>query len=400
MKIPKTLRTFFLLFFIITAFEGFSQGSIQEAREVTAEEKRVQNIEKQIRDIRDGMSKDYDYFFDHYFLSFNPGMTDKKQLNQMIQRNTEALNFAMSADLQGKCSKINQLRKSINQYENDACSSIDNKINKLRANNIWADQRLKGLDKQSADNVAAKEQHENEIKNLDAQINDLDALLEANETEIKTYNKSNTNTSLDDFLITHKNTTKQTDFLDTPTSNGNNDLDDILSNSNGKSDDFLADTKNSDNLDDFLNTGGDATESDFKIDYKNSLTGVIDSQGKVLIPYKDWKVTEYKMGIAKVRKLIEKRKFCTAIYVAYKVGFVDNSGDFIDGYEIDFSEDSFHDYPGLVIHATSNNLTYAERVAIERKRERKKLEAQKKRKQCRLDAIQWEKSIISQYKLP
>ena len=48
-------------------------------------------------------------------------------------------------------------------------------------------------------------------------------------------------------------------------------------------------------------------DADFTIDSKNGLTGVINGSGKVLIPYKDWKIVEYKMGIAKVRKNIERK---------------------------------------------------------------------------------------------
>ena len=118
-------------------------------------------------------------------------------------------------------------------------------------------------------------------------------------------------------------------------------------------------------------------DSDFKIDYKNGLTGVINGRGKVLIPYKEWKILEYKMGIAKVRKQGETTN-CNGTWTAYKEGFVNKTGEFIDDFEIDFEFYADSYVGGLVIRQNKSGRTYAEIEADELAEKRRQEQKRKK----------------------
>ena len=126
-------------------------------------------------------------------------------------------------------------------------------------------------------------------------------------------------------------------------------FDDILAKRNSNQ-------KPSNQLDDsFLNTGSSEKEkngnldflteetvvqkekTNFKIDFKNGLQGVINPDTKkVLIPYKKWNIKKYQDEIAKVSIDIESEKVCSCRLGYYsasvkEVGYVDSQGNYIDG---------------------------------------------------------------------
>lgn len=123
-------------------------------------------------------------------------------------------------------------------------------------------------------------------------------------------------------ILTKKNSNKKP----------NNQLDDSFLNN-----DSNAETKGG-NLD-FLTkeTVIQKNKSNWKIDYKNGLQGVINTDTKkVLIPYKKWRVEKYQDGIAKISIDIDSKQICSCRLGNYnasvkEVGYVDEDGRFIDG---------------------------------------------------------------------
>ena len=139
---------------------------------------------------------------------------------------------------------------------------------------------------------------------------------------------------------------------------------------------------------------------------------MVDDKGNILIPYREWEIKEYDLGIAKVLLKIASKTACSIIY-AYKTGFVGSDGNFIGGFQIDFDEFEPQAAPNLtIIHrtenpyrGTTNRAKYdaweAQQRADERRRQReaeqKKKEEELKRKQCQQAANEWKRSIISRY---
>ena len=77
-------------------------------------------------------------------------------------------------------------------------------------------------------------------------------------------------------------------------------------------------------------------ESKFDDDSEKWLYGVVNKKNeRILIPYGDWRIDEYKQGIAKVSTQLVREKVCSCrdgdYYVYIKrVGFVDKTGNYLD----------------------------------------------------------------------
>jgi hypothetical protein len=397
-----------ILIFLLISIRLFSQsGVVIEKSTITSEERRVQKIEDEIEQIQIGWKKDFHELFHNP--KYSPankhnGMT-KAQLQEVIRKNESALYFIQVTDLQGKCERINQLKKNINRHSGDECSAINNRVNKLKSDNAWANEQLRKLGIKNSQENFAREKHQIDINKLDNEISELDKLLASDNEELKNYKKNNTR-SLDDFL-----SEKGDDVLNKSSKRKSNNLDALLTSSNNKK------TAKGNSLDDLLltnDTGGknngldkslsvSSTKSSHKVISKNNLQGVVNGSGDILIPFKEWKIIEFKMGIAKVKKKIESRSFCSVTHTAYKEGFVDNSGEFIDGYKISFSEyrESRPNRVFLRARQTDPNESYEQRVARERAAEREKARREREEKirikQCRIEVNQWKRSIISKY---
>jgi len=394
------LQTIITPLFLLVTINISAQSVTQEAKDLTPEQKRVQNVESKIEKIKLTYSKDYSYFFDNYPVCNTSERMAKEELNKFIQKNKKALYFAQTKGLQEKCEEINRLKKSINQYQWDECSNINSKIDKLRSNNNWADEKLRKLNIGTAE----KDNHESDMSYLDNQVNDLDAILAAEKAELGKQTKKSKDVSLDDFLASKNSNASQGDFLDeTNNSAGSDDFLDEINNSSG-SIDFL-DNSGNNNTDDFLSSdNGTTSENNFEIDYKNSLYGVIDSKGKILIPYKNWKIVEYKMGIAKIKKLIATHKCSSWTYDfdipyvnAYLVGFVGSDGEFIDGATVEFNSGRQNTIYIVSERARADFNSWSEYEAYKRSVEASTRKKELKKKQCEVDAALWKKSIITNY---
>ncbi|GAA4892514.1 hypothetical protein GCM10023311_16260 [Flaviramulus aquimarinus] len=400
----KIAITFILLFSI----NLFAQEVTLESEKMTTEQKRVQKIEEEIRKLEDDYAKSKAQhekntkgLFPNSF-SLN---ADKNVLAQKKKENEAVLYSMQESGLKEKAKQIDILSNSIG-HKFSYRSALQGRINKLNENIKNINNRLSGLQKKEGEENTDKIKYNIEVSKLDDEISNLDALLAKSKVE-----KTKKTKSLDDFLNESGRTSS------TKKSSSNN-LDDLLA---GSSQNKKA---TSSNLDDLLSSksksksnekdldallGSVEDDIDFKIDYNNGLTGVINSRGKVLIPYRNWSILEYKMGYAKVRKKIE-TKSCYETCTAYKEGFVDKKGDFIDGYEIDFSYDSYKSNGPLRLIAIKGHdpnkesyLQYLNRKERDerdskRRKAREKREKEIERKKCKIEINNWKNSIKSRYR--
>ncbi|WP_338732040.1 hypothetical protein [Mangrovimonas cancribranchiae] len=191
--------------------------------------------------------------------------------------------------------------------------------------------------------------------------------------------------SVDDFLA-NQNTSKQTD--------------DFLSNTNINSGDFLS--ENNEN-DDFISKE-DRTK--WKINTKDGKTGIITESGKILIPYGNYSLSEYNNGIAKASVKIDEFGCSSGITTAYKVGYIDKSGEFIDGHKIEFTTAGYSPNPNApltIVHNDSRgNRDYESerRAKMEAARKKREKEERKRREKerCDSDTESWKERIINQYR--
>lgn len=423
MKI-KLLTTVLLFSF---NFICYGQSVIQEAAPMTEEQKRVKKIRQEIAKVEASFAKGYEQLDGLYF-KYRPNEAvlnpTKGKLEQKLQ-NIEQMQYEIKRlNLKELCTQINALRSSIGEKQNE-CSSLAGRVNKLDESHRRVRNDLAALQKKQGEEATDKMIHEKDLKNLDKEIASLDAILASSKSSPPKKSKS-----LDDFLL-EKSKTKSTNSLDAMlTSSANkkttksNSLDDMFASSGNKKStksnslDAMLQGSNSkstgNGLDDLIIAS--SNETDFKIDYKNGLSGVINSKGKILIPYKDWRIREYKMGIAKV--LIAAESFSCSqvkyanILHAYKSGFVDKQGDFIDGFEIVIEEERVSRPLTLTVVKKSQSMGLTEsyeqyQARLERekreeergKREKERREKQDEidRKKCRIDKENWKKSIIAKY---
>ncbi|MCL7765363.1 hypothetical protein MPF19_18225 [Polaribacter sp. Z014] len=379
---------------------SFGQTVIQESAPMTAEQKRIQKVEAEIRKLEDDYDKSKTQHEKNTLGLFPNSFSlksDKKFLNQKKKDIQAVLYSIQESGLKEKAKQIDILSRSIgNKFSYS--KALQNRIDVYDENIRKINNHLSGVQKKEGEEATNKIKQEIEISSLDKEISNLDALLKESKVE-----ESRKSKSLDDFL-TEKG---KTNTARTKTKSSNS-LDDMLSSSTNKKvsksnslDDMLGSNTNSSKesgLDDLISTTSDDT--DFKIDYKNGLTGIISSRGKVLIPYRDWEIVEYKMGIAKVRKKGE-TKSCYWSCTSYQEGFVDVNGEFIDGFEIDFSCYKNSGGQPLVIIMTKSGRTYDEIQADERAAKRRKELKRKKneiqRKKCEIEINNWKRSIKSRY---
>lgn len=199
---------------------------------------------------------------------------------------------------------------------------------------------------------------------------------------------------------------------------------DVLAQQNKADDDFFANyesNKTEKSIDDFLNSthsteqsshsdddffSSENTDKDFfsdetskvEIKWKDGYYGVIDKNGRTLIPFEFSEIYKYKSGIAHVA--IEIDSYYKKCYVglhfsgkAYKVGFTNSSGKFLDGYKIKITggaEESVY----LKLTSTNDNRTSEEIRADKRYWEEKK---QLLYQECKSKFNDWKRSVLSQH---
>jgi len=224
-----------------------------------------------------------------------------------------------------------------------------------------------------------------EVTKLEVPLREIDAIAKEynkRENEEDKVEGVETEKAFDDNFLEEESGTEEDDFLSETTSKTNDD--DFLSEGNS-SDDFLSDNKASDN---------------HKIDSKDNKTGVIDKYGRVLIPYRKWEILEYDDGIAKVSIQVGEYN-CNGSTYANKAGYVDKSGEFLDGYTLEFNTVKYAEYvPGGYITITYSS-PEAERKAIQDAKRRNREKKEKKRREkerCEREIENWKTKIKNQYR--
>lgn len=395
------MKKLLLTIIILTIFTlpNFCQtvAKVRLEEGVSDSEKRRQDIENQIYSLEkelwklEGSLNLTNTISKRHF----PNFTDKARVNGEIKRNQEILDKINSNPrLYSLANKINSLSNKINKTSREGKTVKD--IEKVARENIRnGNSRLNELngEKVEKDNEDAKDAaHENLMAELDRELQLEEQQLLVEKREIEQFVNENKIGSIDDFLSENAKPDKADDF------------------------DFLADESNSDSgMEDFLAEDDSKADilndeapknTEFKIDRQGNTQGVIDGNAKVLIPYRNWKIKEYKDGIAKVAVEIASHS-CKGTSTAYKVGFVDGSGEFLDGYAVEFGYIGPYVpfYSGLTIISYDENYYDEERVRERerKKRENKRREEEKKRKarakriRCEKEVATWKKRIINQY---
>jgi hypothetical protein len=227
--------------------DGFGQGATPERGQMTEDQRRIANVEKEIRQLEEGWTVSFNGFFyrpKYYPATPRSGM-QQSDLLIMIQRNEGSLEFILESGLQAKCERINQLKKSINQYESDQCSSINRRVEKLEANNLWAKSQLKTPGTEESEVVARESDH----SDLDRELL---GLMSGQEIDDKQLGESRKPKGADDFLTRTESAADQ-DFLADLDSDASGSGDFLADMGGQPSNDFLADM-DSDSMasDDFL----------------------------------------------------------------------------------------------------------------------------------------------------
>lgn len=301
----------------------------------------------------------------------------KERLNEHIAINEKiAYTYDKNAAIFKLCNKIESLNAQLegSKFFDGACKKHTYNRQQARKNSDNAKARIDELNGIIKKETQDKNTHQAEMNLLDKELQEVTSNSKNLSAQLDAINNRNTSTSLDDFLASNNNNTSN-DFLADPSSNN----DDFLSGSSkGSSDDFLSETNHS---------------TDFKITYKDGLRGVVNAKGDILIPFRDWTILEYKMGIAKVSTVVAKKSFSAGDCVGYayaevtKVGFVNISGNYINGSSLN----SYIGWQGkgclrLVSNDANNNISWEQ---IQRNKARAKREDEYKKEQAKNEAQQW-----------
>lgn len=324
------LRLKFLLFLVIsiTYINVYSQvnpkvkGELEPSIEQKSNQVKINERDKKILELTN-LEKRINFPANPSKRGFS-SINDTNVINRLILENQTYIDkFNNNPRLLGLAKEIDALNKQLGFSSMQESIYSSGKKNAEYNINL-ANQRLAELKKNNADQKSLTEQ----IKEVDLKLQALEKESKSLDAQLK--NKTVTTGSLDDFLTKKSSTNvtknKSTDFLAKPNITTGNSHD-ILSNQNSKGDFLSQSIKAQDN------TNGTITNKDKTI-------GVIDPNGKVLIPFKNWRIHEYKNGIASVSielaSYTSKKTRCIGYYEASvkKFGYVDQSGSFIDGYKI------------------------------------------------------------------
>lgn len=310
------------------------------------------------------------------------GIKESEEILRDIQLNPKLWVLAKEVD-----ALANKIGKSSNYY-----SKLNAQVKNAENNVRNGKNRLNEIVNKQKD----KHQHNQQMLDLDKELQGLKNKSKSIDNELTSYSKKGKN--IDDFLATK-----------TPKSNKNNV-------------DFLSkETKTNSNNTDFLSktsTNGDfisekTEKEDYKIDYKDGKQGVVSKSGKLLVPYKNWKIVEYKSGIAKVNIDLDSYSCTGNSLTAYKEGFVDASGNFLDGFDVNFRsiQSNYYNYARIKLVKTKDygdgykgefrrdeyEKDRLEEERIKREEERKKRELEIKKQKCNNDIQEWKLRILRQY---
>ncbi|MDT0554613.1 hypothetical protein [Patiriisocius hiemis] len=301
----------------------------------------------------------------------NDVTTDLELLKKHLEKNEQALNYIYSNQLSAKCTKLKQLQGKANL---PATCNIERRIELLENMNERLVVKIESI--VNPKQTEAGKQESARINSHVITMSELENELEMLDDEFKT------------------NSTKKA-------KTNNKSLDDILAE---------LDNETNSSESDFLESLDENTDAKaFTINTKDGKQGVIDNNGNVLIPYGDWRIMEYKMGIAQVYVELESLWDCdcyseyledrvnfrgTPVALIWKSGYVDKTGKFIDDPKIEFSTDCTIN---LRLSLWSSSMTESE---IERAKERQRKEITLAEKKCQTNAESWKEEMLTKYEKP
>lgn len=210
------------------------------------------------------------------------------------------------------------------------------------------------------------------------------------ENELRNLNKVRNKKQITDFLAQKSSPKKSQsfDFLAKTSKNSSKQNNDFLAKKSTKNEDFLSEVTKAD--------------KNFIIDQKGGKQGVKTKSGKVLIPYRNWKIKKYIGGIALVDIIIESKKFDCGEGIIVKRGYVDNSGKFLDGYDIIGEKVTYYEPYAYRMLLTSTKNSLAQDIAARRRHAKnEKLRKQKKAnkdKTCNLQITKWQINRLKFYR--
>lgn len=319
----------------------------------------------------------------------------KKNIKEWISNNLKVKEQLNSSTIDQKCKAALLINRKWNRtFYTDKrfpCNSIANKLKRVNEFIQLAKNELNGKVTKEKKEKSHKlidqlniKNYKKEIAELDKESRKLDDLL----------NKKGKSKSIEDFLNSKGNKSKRI----------------AAKNNKSKSLKLLTTTKTkskslSKKINKTLTKQNKGTT--FKIVNRvNDVSGVVDGQGKTIIPFRNWSISEYKYGIAKVSIPFDSFK-CSAFdaykwsqeyatkAVAYKVGFVDQSGDFIDGFEVKATGGGV--YRGIWLTLTTKYKTIEQKERAERAAKIRKQKKAAARKRCSIEVKRWKLSVTSRY---
>lgn len=333
---------------------------------------------------------------------------NKEDIKKFISYNLRIKGQLESSGIDSKCRQINTIwsRFKNSGYSKRKCNSVANRIKSIDTRIARARKKLGQI---QADSKFKKGQNfldqinKDKIKKLDKEVKSLDEQLKRSEERLR-QRKKKKRLSLDDFVKTKSKKVTKTKSLS-----------DFLTKGSSKSLTGGSSHKKSKSLADQL--GGLESKNDSKttinIKTRNGLTGVVDSRGKVLIPFRKWNIKQYKMGIAEVTIPVNTKVICSRSITTYKKGFVNKSGQFVDGYDVDVSSYTIRSTGNTTLMLRKDpcneyGVSWEKREACQRLKERLKRERERKaalakkkremeRKRCSLKVNQYIQSEYSRY---
>ncbi|PCK06011.1 MAG: hypothetical protein COA42_17690 [Alteromonadaceae bacterium] len=313
-----------------------------------------------------------------------PPKKNKAALTKYIVRAQKVLARISHESLKGYCTEINHLRKSIGEYQSDACKGLESRIKHLTANIA----KVKNYQQKNRTETAQQSTQKDVLSSLERASDTARQATSQAEDVLLSILGDNKEKTLGDFLA---------DLSDTNTSANYDPLAGIDA-APADSDDPLAG----------MLAQTESKSAGFKIDYKNGNEGVRSSSGETLIPYKAWRILDYQDGIAKVSITIREQHQCSldsqldwgaqGSWRAARTGFVDIEGEFLDGETLSFEFWKAHTLYLTTSYSANDFDTWEEYQAHKRKVARMEAREDIAYQKCKLEAAQWKQGIARAYK--
>jgi hypothetical protein len=384
----------FILLIISSPIKSYCQegNKVIHYGKLTPEQIQHQKIQKEITSTSTKISEIYKKYNINHPGTVGFGTTDKNIIQRIVNENKNLLGRINSSGIKALETKLQSLQTDVGlKWKETEISSIEKAAHKNIKN---GELRISELNGNEIKNKLEDEKHIRNVDSLNSKIRDLDAVISGKTKKLEEIN--NKSKTLDDFLKTRKVSVSKSDFLSNNKANSNKNSEDFLVNKNSGSGDLFS--KKTTNKSDFLDSS-QASSLKGKIISKNGKTGVIDSKGNILIPFKDWRISAFKNGVAEVYYLLDSyscENRCVGSYSAWvhKSGFVDSTGNFLDGIQIT-SGDNWQSLSCLTL-SRGNDTRTSEQIRRDKEYEIRK--NKKFKSDCINEGKQWQLTTINKYK--